>query len=323
MTLILPVKNSITVASADPVSQAGFNGGTAFVDYFGSMGVYERSILVGQGSATLVDPALWALSQTSGGTVTDGNLAINVQSGTNVAGAAALQSIQVAVLQLGSLNLFSSFVGFASGAPPNNSTSAFGVMTAKDGVGFQWKNGRFGLISRVGNVELRITQFNGTPDFIPDYTVPANWSILYSAGGAIFYCNSTKIHTYVGPIGTSSSLPMRFETKNTGNTTNVWLQSYGAAIARLGPAEVRPTSVFLNAAGTTVVKHGGGTLVRVVVGYGATLGKVTLYDNTVATGTPLAVLDATVANEFTFDRDLATGLTVVLAAAPSVTVLFA
>lgn len=71
---------------------------------------------------------------------------------------------------------------------------------------------------------------------------------------------------------------------------------------------------------TTVVQTGGGVLGSIVLGETAA-GAITVYDNTAASGTIIAVLKAsTVEGTYTFNCAFSIGLTVVTAAASKLTV---
>lgn len=79
----------------------------------------------------------------------------------------------------------------------------------------------------------------------------------------------------------------------------------------------------LNTAATTVLQSAGGATLHTVnvdkAGAGSTL---TLYDNTAASGTVIAVIDTSAVAEHTFDVKLVNGLTAVLTAtAPDVTIV--
>ena len=314
----------MNVSHPEALFNAGlvFSDGLAFVDFFGSMGVYQRQLLISQNAATLADPLFWTKTQTNTGAVVDGNQTFNVSTGTSAAGAAIMESVQRAWVQIGSFNLWSGFVFFVGGAPPpNNCTVTFGITSSQDGVGVQYKNGVLGLVTRTGGVETRVTTFNGEP-FSIDYTHPNIWSILYSTGGAIVYFGSTRVHSFLQPIGQSSCWPMRCEVTNTGSVVNTSVQFTGLATFRLGPTAIRPTSVLLNSAGTTVLKHGPGTVSNVVVGTATrNASSVTLYDGLTASGNPKAVLDTSVSQTYPLDLDFYIGLTAVVTVtttAPSV-----
>lgn len=71
---------------------------------------------------------------------------------------------------------------------------------------------------------------------------------------------------------------------------------------------------------TTAIKSGQGVLRSITVNTTAA-GAITVYDNTSATGTKIATLKASIAEQtFTFDAAFITGLTIVTAAASDITV---
>lgn len=80
----------------------------------------------------------------------------------------------------------------------------------------------------------------------------------------------------------------------------------------------------LTAAGTTTFKSSPGILHAITVGTLGTSTVVTVYDNTTASGNPIATITPTVVGTFLFDATFVTGLTVVVAGTgtPSVTVLY-
>lgn len=83
--------------------------------------------------------------------------------------------------------------------------------------------------------------------------------------------------------------------------------------------------VYLSANGTTTAKSGAGVLRRIVIGSKGLLSNtLTVYDNTTATGSIIALIDTTYAQTFDFEVDFTTGLTLVLAngTAANVTVIF-
>ena len=88
-------------------------------------------------------------------------------------------------------------------------------------------------------------------------------------------------------------------------------------------------SVRINTSTTTLVKTGPGTLKRITVGIKGTIGTiaslVTIYDNIVAAGTIIGVIDSlTLSGSFEFDVDFSTGLTIVTTGtvAPDITVIY-
>jgi hypothetical protein len=76
------------------------------------------------------------------------------------------------------------------------------------------------------------------------------------------------------------------------------------------------------AAATTVIKTGPGVLHTLTVNTTAA-GAITIYDNTLAAGTKIATIKASVAEQtFTYDVAFGTGLTIVTAAASDITVSY-
>lgn len=82
------------------------------------------------------------------------------------------------------------------------------------------------------------------------------------------------------------------------------------------------TPRYISTATTTTVKTGAGVLGSIVLGETAA-GAITVYDNTAASGTIIAVLKASVVEgTYTFNAAFTTGLTVVTAGASKLTVNF-
>lgn len=83
--------------------------------------------------------------------------------------------------------------------------------------------------------------------------------------------------------------------------------------------ELTPT--YIATATTTVVKTGSGVLGRIVVGETAA-GAITIYDNTVGSGTIIGVLKASIAEgTYHFECEFTNGCTVVTAGASKITVM--
>jgi hypothetical protein len=86
--------------------------------------------------------------------------------------------------------------------------------------------------------------------------------------------------------------------------------------------EQRFSNSYISTATTTTVKSGAGFLHSITIGETAA-GAITIYDNTAGSGTVLAVLKASIAEQtFTFNTPYSTGLTIVTAAASKLTVSY-
>ena len=81
-------------------------------------------------------------------------------------------------------------------------------------------------------------------------------------------------------------------------------------------------ATYISTATTTTVKSGKGILDKIILTETAA-GTITIYDNTAASGTILAVLKASIAEqEFNFNCRFGTGLTIVTAGASKLTCIF-
>lgn len=81
-------------------------------------------------------------------------------------------------------------------------------------------------------------------------------------------------------------------------------------------------ATYISTATTTTVKSGKGILERIVLTETAA-GTITIYDNTAASGTVLAVIKASaVERDFDFNCRFGTGLTVVTAGASKLSVIW-
>jgi hypothetical protein len=81
-------------------------------------------------------------------------------------------------------------------------------------------------------------------------------------------------------------------------------------------------ATYISTATTTTVKSGRGVLAKILITETAA-GTITVYDNTAASGTVLAVFKASVVEgEYTFDCRFGTGLTIVTAGASKLTVIW-
>lgn len=81
-------------------------------------------------------------------------------------------------------------------------------------------------------------------------------------------------------------------------------------------------SAYISTATTTTVKSGTGKLHSITLGETAA-GAITIYENTAASGTIIAVLKASIAEQtFVFDVRFTTGLTILTAGASKLTVSY-
>ena len=91
-----------------------------------------------------------------------------------------------------------------------------------------------------------------------------------------------------------------------------------------GNGNLNPSTGFnythINSATNTAVKSGAGMLHTITIN--TPLGAVTVYDNTAASGTVIAVISASAIGTLVFDVNFSTGLTITTASANDMTVSY-
>lgn len=136
-----------------------------------------------------------------------------------------------------------------------------------------------------------------------------------------------SVLSQTSPLTESLNLPFRYESINSGGTaTNESIFVRGTSFHRISPMDVSPRHLRINSATTTVVNLNPGTLRRLVLNNPSSGGTITVYDNTSATGTPIAVVSVPGSSNNPFyleyGMELTTGLTVVTSSAMDLTVIF-
>lgn len=125
---------------------------------------------------------------------------------------------------------------------------------------------------------------------------------------------------------TSGAITVAATLVNAGNHADVQNVAFRERLDAVNDAitnyPVSSSSTYIATATTTVVKTGAGHLAHIVVGETAA-GAITIYDNTAASGTILAVLKASIVEgTYEFNVAFATGLTIVTAAVSKITVVW-
>jgi len=120
----------------------------------------------------------------------------------------------------------------------------------------------------------------------------------------------------------SLNLPASMEIINeNGNTDNNSYEILFATILRLGELDTEANNIFINTNTTTICKYNAGRLKRIVNCDNA--GSVSIYDNTVASGTIIATIDTAKAlGTLDFDVPFSNGLTVVTSGGAEVVIIY-
>lgn len=274
-----------------------------------------------------LDTSVWATSLASGGTAVQAGGELTLETNTTPDGQANIQSNRIARYISGVSNFFRGVIQPGDTGVAGN-TRRWGVFSATNGAFFEMSGTSFRVVTRKGGIDTGVDSidFNGTA-----ITLDANsheWEIHYDLTGVWFIVDNTLLH-YVDAAATPWSetihLPARAENFNSGGvSTDVSLKIRKMNVMRLGAGGARAGYANINAAGTSVLKVGPGTLDRVVINKVGTTSTFTIYDNIAASGAVIALIDtASGVGTLDYRLDFNTGLTVVASATPGdITVVY-
>ena len=226
-----------------------------------------------------------------------------------------------------------------SGISASQSLGAFQTVTLQDAAA-ALADGTSLNVSGMGTAHIAVTgTFVGTVTFETQDASGA-WVAfpVQTLGSTKLQTSTTTTGVFRAGVGGFSTIRARVSAYTSGAITVTAFaenSSYAPAIQNIGIYEkldavndsitnypVSSSSTYISTATTTVVKTGAGHLARIVVGETAA-GAITVYDNTAASGTVLAVLKASVVEgDYEFNCAFATGLTIVTAAASKITVVW-
>lgn len=298
----------------------------AAVDFFRNLNVSIRTVLLDNNATPTLDTQAWATTLTGSGAVTTATGAYVLTTGTTANSRALLASTRKARTIGGTTNIFSVALVLGDSGVANN-TRRWGVGDAVNGVFFELAGTTLQGMYRVNSVDTAFS-FN----IIPGTAVGSGlWEIGYAQGGFIMLKDGVTIHAQpvTSPVvWTTPHHKLYFENINSGgSTTNVTMSVLSTAVARMGDAVMRPRFVNISATGTTVVRQGAGTLHRVVVNTdGSGANDLFIYDNTAASGTPIAIIHGGNGSfgSLEFNLDVDNGITVasVGGTSPNVTIVY-
>jgi hypothetical protein len=150
----------------------------------------------------------------------------------------------------------------------------------------------------------------------PTVTNCTTYEIYVNNRRVHFVISGVLVHTVdsvAAPWTATTTLPLYASNVNSGNTTDTIMKIRSMTIARLGQLETLPTYFHGTTAATTVLKYSAGNLHKITLNK-PTGTLITLYDNTAASGSVIAVIATPAqANPVTLDYNIpfAIGLTIV------------
>lgn len=313
------------------------NGSTRLADTYGfsveytpmdEMRVVNPVRLVG---ATFVgatiDPSFWTVTIVNTSTATQLNNELTVGSGSNSAGYAIVQSSRTARYVGGSANRYRGLIQL-NDSGTNGNTRRWGAFDGTNGAFFQISSATFSACTlRAGVLACTASSAWNKNVAIPNLTECNSYEIYYTNKTVYFVINGSPAHYASFPSNTwssTSNLPARIDNRNTSNTTPVYVRCRVQTIYRLGELQTAPISKHISTNTTTILKYGAGILHRVVIN-NPTNNSITIYDNSAASGTIIAVINpgsSAVPMSLDYDAPFFAGLTVVTAGSPDLTVVY-
>jgi len=278
-------------------------------------------------AGSVLDTSIWTETTANAGSVVVTGGEANIRTNTTANGAAAIESKRVARYISGISNLGRLVVQLGDTGVANN-IRRWGVFDANNGAFFQLSGTTLSVVTRKAAVDTVVASgsWNGN-----DFTIDTNahtYEIHYTTDYVYWIIDGQIVHTLNAastPWSATPHLKSRIENTNSGgSTTDASIKARVANIMRFGAGGARPGFTNINTAGTSVLKIGPGTLDRIIINNTGTTSTFTIYDNTAASGTIIAVIDTSGGiTTLSYDLDFNIGLTVVASSTPGdITVVY-
>lgn len=291
--------------------------------------VAEATRLVGSTFVgTTVDTNFWTTAVTSSGTATQANGEVVLGCGASATGAVNFTSNRRARYVGGSSNRYRAQIQLSDSGVANN-VRRWGIFDGVDGAYFMLSGTSTYVATRRNGVETGVisTSWNGSTT-LPTFTNCNTYEIYITNRKVYFVIAGTLVHTVDSVTQTwtaTTTLPVRADNANVGNTTNTTLSIRVSTIYRLGKMETLPTYKVISGAGVTSCKLGAGNLHRIIFNT-PTTNPVSIFDSVASTGTASIGVVNCPANTAPFYLDyhipFSNGLTILTAGTPNLTIVF-
>lgn len=288
--------------------------------------------MVGGGFVGSLDTVAWTAATSGTGSASGAASSIaTVTSGTSNSGYGTLKSASKSRFLYASVNNFrGTFRIPATGGTGTTRTWGafnFGSGSAiQDGFYFSY-DGTTSTLSvnscNTGVVTNTVNSgsFNGEVKTYTLDTSPHNYEIVYQVAGVWFFVDGVLLHKIslasgIIPMSGDMALTTSAAASNSASgTTSASLEIWAMSIVRFGSAEPGPQYFHIASAATNVIKIGPGTLQHVNVNTaGSNNFSLTIYDNTSAAGSIIAIVNSnTAVATLDYSTDFSNGLTVVSA----------
>lgn len=275
-----------------------------------------------------IDSTFWTTAVTTSGTATQANGEVVLGCGASATGAIVLTSNRKARYVGGSSNRYRAQIQFGDSGVAGN-VKRWGMFDGTDGAYFMLSGTSMYVATRRNNVETGVlsTAWNGSTT-LPTFTNCNTYEIYITNRKVYFVIAGTLMHTVDSTTQTwtaTTTLPVRTDNTNVGNTTNTTMSIRVNTIYRLGRMETLPTYKVISGAGVTSCKLGAGNLHKIIFNT-PTTNPVSIFDSVSSTGTASIGVVNCPANTAPFVLDyhipFANGLTILTAGTPNLTVVF-
>lgn len=271
-------------------------GSRAEVDVLGSLKTVTPVRLVGTAfSGTTKDTNFWTEAVTGSGSVTKAG-EILLSTGTTADSTVSYVSVRKARKITGASNQFRAVARLSTDAEADN-IRRLGCYDTNEGFFFQVDGTTFGVGSRKGGVDTIVASGSFNGNYGATVTMDTSIKRLvidYDHLSTKFFVNGVLLHTITGSttaLTNTLDLGIKMENINSnGNITDNGFYVRFATIVRLGVLNSDATYKYIGTNTTTICKYGAGELVRIT--NVDNVGTVTVYDNTAASGTQIAIIDA-------------------------------
>jgi hypothetical protein len=285
---------------------------------------------------TTIDTNFWVVTPyASGGTIATADLltmsgALTLSSKTDSTGSIIVQSNRYARYIGGSSNRYRAQIQLSDTGKTDN-TKRWGMFDGTNGAYFELSGTTLSVctIKAGSRTGVASASWNGSTT-VPTLTNVNTYEIYITNSKVYFVIAGTLVHTVTATSTTwtaTTTLPVRVDNINSGNTTDTTITARVMTIYRLGELETNTT--YKNVTGGTssvILKYGAGVLHRLIVGTPVNNATISLYDNVTGTGNLIITLtlpNSAVPMTLEFKLPFATGLNIVPSSASlNVTVVY-
>jgi len=277
-------------------------------------------------SGSTIDPTFWSIVSASA-TATQTGGEIVLASTTSGSGSVVMQSVRSGRYVGGNSNRYRAQIQLSDTGKANN-TKKWGMFDGSNGCYFKLSGSSMSVCTMKAGSETPVASasWNGSTT-LPTLTNCTAYEIYITNSKVYFVIAGTLVHTTSAPTTTwteTTTLPIRVENINSGNTVDTTINIRVNTIYRLGQLQTLPTYRHISTGSATICKYGAGNLHRIVVNDPSNT-SVTVYDSVSGSGNVIGIIDpgnGTLPFTLEYHVPFSVGLTVVPVGSIDLTVVF-